>query len=602
MFPGDTTAQVFYYIDIGCILAGAVALLWTLQYYRVIHRLQKNLILEERTDRLLVFVIAIFAFTFIIFAYRLITRQGIFENEFSYYVDTLTSIIFCAGAIFVLYTAQALRRTFAAIGSEFSTMFSAAPIGLCTVSSKGASELLNPRFLAMAGLKHATDVVGKPFSTIPRYATADLDGKAKDALRGDGKFDTEVSFVEDGETVFQHWVSTPIFAADGHTIDKLLIVIEDVTSVKRAEESITRHNVDLENERIILENVVENISLGAILIDQKGHPLFMNSTVRALIGKSATDDTAAAYRAFLEKFAPFKIDELIRQCLEGKPISIPEAEIPEHILSISSVRLAPTSSQKLTDPFDGHLILINDITEERELERAKNDFVSIASHEMRTPLTIIRGNASLVREELTKDASKNAEALGMVESIESGSVRLMKIVNDFLDIVRLEGKRIQFDKEKFDMASLAREVANDIKAPAGKKGITLTFHEPAVPLPQVSADRERARQVVTNLTMNAVQYTDAGGTIELSIAPDGDYLKLSVSDTGIGMDEDAQKFLFQKFSTVGKSFIHSKEYGSGMGLYICRLLTEAMGGNIELEHSEFGKGSTFSFTLPIARS
>jgi signal transduction histidine kinase len=247
------------------------------------------------------------------------------------------------------------------------------------------------------------------------------------------------------------------------------------------------------------------------------------------------------------------------------------------------------------------LVLVEDVTEQRLLDRAKSDFVSIASHEMRTPLTIIRGNASMLREDLVAGAGSNPDAVSMVSSIEGSSIRLMKIVNDFLDVIRLEGgqAKLSLQKEPFDFNSIVQGVVADLQAAATKKNISLTFHAPESPLPLAMGDKERAEQVAINLVMNAIQYTDHGG-IDVSVKKDGGSIMLTVKDTGIGIAEAFQKNLFQKFGTAGRSFAHSKEYGSGLGLYICKLLADVMAGHLQLEKSVPGAGSTFSFSLPLA--
>lgn len=595
----DLAAHCFYYLDLLLVLGAAAALLWTLSYYRTIRRLQQSLLPEGKTDRLLLPAIILFTVALLAFAYRLVLMQGILEATFSPYTDTLTSIIFCSGAIFVLYAAQTLRKAFVTVNNEFAIVFENAPVGIFSVNAKGVIDFLNPKFLEMSGGRRPQDIIGKSPSAIMLHRATGLDIVIRDALLKEESFKTETSFMgRDGRMTYQRWLGTPVMGGNQKRMGNMLILADDVTSDKELEESIRLHSEELEKQRIILENVVDNIALGAILLDQQGKPLFVNRIARSFLNCDA-EKAAGAYLTFLQKFAVQDIEKLVHACLAGTPMRVSDANIGTRIVSLSSVCLTARGSGNLGDAFLGHLILIADVTEERLLERAKDDFMSIASHEMRSPLTVIRGNAQLIREALAGDA-KNGEVLEMASSIENGSVRLMKIVNDFLDVVRLEGKEVAFEKEKVDFVQVAREVAAELERTSSDKNVSLTFHEPLAPLPPVMADQERARQVVTNLVMNAVQYTDAGESIDISIEQDGPYLKMWVRDTGIGIDPDSRKYLFQKFSTAGKSFIRSKEYGSGLGLYICKILTGAMGGKIQLEESELGKGSTFSFSLLIA--
>ena len=160
---------------------------------------------------------------------------------------------------------------------------------------------------------------------------------------------------------------------------------------------------------------------------------------------------------------------------------------------------------------------------------------------------------------------------------------------------------VSFARESFDLVALIKNIVADLQQAAAKKNIYLKFDEPTTHLPLASADKERATQVFINLAMNGIQYTDQGG-ITITIEDNKPFLRVLVSDTGIGISAEFKKSIFKKFGTAGKSFIHSKEYGSGLGLYICKLLVEAMGGTIELVKSQFGAGSTFGVLLPEAEN
>ena len=591
--------QFLNYGDAALLLMGVGALLLVLYYYRAIDRLPKSIMPGDR-NRLLPFLIVLFLVSYAIFGYRLILDQGIFQGTFASYEDTLSSILFFAAAIFVLYATQTLQKTFSKLNTKFAAMFDNAPLGIHTVDAEGVIDFASPMFLAICGAKNAEDVIGKHISKIPLYGGG-VDAILGDAIKAHKRFETELSFAARATDPksYYHLLVTPMDESSAPTKKHMLVLLEDVTKRKQLEESIKQHNTDLENQRIILENVAENMTVGAILLNTAGEPLFINSTAKKL-ANCAEAENAKAYPIIVDAFKKIQLDQLIATCLKGSPFKGTEMDINDKVVSLSSTCLTTLGAgQTLGSAFFGHLILLNDITEQRTLDRAKNDFVSIASHEMRTPLTIIRGNASLVREDL-KEVANNTELLGMVASIEDGADRLMKIVNDFLDVIRLEGGRIQFKKEAFDLVALVQKVTTDLQGSAAKKNIYLKFKMPESSLPLVDGDKERAEQVVINLVMNAIQYTDQGG-IDVEVRQEGASLVFRVSDTGVGIDKGSNPDLFKKFGTSGKTFIHSKEYGSGLGLYICKLLVEAMGGHIELEKSEIGTGSTFMFSLTVAK-
>lgn len=240
------------------------------------------------------------------------------------------------------------------------------------------------------------------------------------------------------------------------------------------------------------------------------------------------------------------------------------------------------------------------IAEQKLLAQAKSNFMAIASHEMRTPLTVIRGNAELLLQS-TKQTPKNAETIKFLDGIRRNSIRLLDILHDFIDVMHLEESSVTVNKEKFDPVKLIRDVVADLRYVATEKKLYIRFEEPAAPIPMILADVDKTRQIITNLASNAIHYTDQGGVTVLIgtvVEPSGTFVKISVTDTGVGIPPESQAMLFQKFSTISKTFLRTKEYGSGLGLYISKTFADAMGGSVRLEKSTPGKGSTFSVSLP----
>ena len=363
------------------------------------------------------------------------------------------------------------------------------------------------------------------------------------------------------------------------------------------EKKVKERTIELEYEKKKLYEITQNMATGAILLDFSGRVVFINKAAEEIINYPRLEYENLEHEKVLNKFFetfPDKMVNALKMCIDGKPSDIPEAEYDGKVFH---VLFQCIESENLTKE---HLIWIEDITQSKKLERSKKEFVAIASHEMRTPLAIIRGQAELLLRH--KATSLPKEMAEKIQSIYNSSIRLLYIVNDFLDITWLEEKRIVFKKESFDVIALIKEVVYDLKENADKKNLKLVFNEPSNYLPNTIADRERTRQVIMNLVANAIQYTN-GGEITLSISQTGNYfLKIFVKDTGIGIELEKQSTLFQKFQIASKVFIKSREYGSGMGLYITQLLVSQMGGEIKLEESQLGKGSIFSFTIPIAGS
>jgi len=347
---------------------------------------------------------------------------------------------------------------------------------------------------------------------------------------------------------------------------------------------------DGEHARLVAS--INSLPIGFVMADTDGTVLLSNNTTEKIL------HLEHAPRTIIDIGAPFQgtlnVVEQYQLCIkEKRVIHIPEVTVRSRFIRTFFVPvMIPIGHGDVV----GVVLLTEDVTEQTLLEQAKNSFVAIAAHELRTPLTIIRGNAELLPGTLPPGES-SAKARAMVDAIQRSSIRLLDIVNDFLDIRALEEKRTSFRNNPFDIIELTKEVLTDLKERAAKKNLSLTLSTPTTSIPAVAADRDRTREVIMNIIANALQYTEHGGiTVEAGI--ENGLVKISITDTGVGIEPDQQYLLFQRFQTVSDRFLHSKEYGSGMGLYVSRLLVEGMGGTIWLEKSAPGKGSTFSFCLP----
>lgn len=244
----------------------------------------------------------------------------------------------------------------------------------------------------------------------------------------------------------------------------------------------------------------------------------------------------------------------------------------------------------------GNRLIVRDVEKQRELDRAKEEFFSVATHELRTPLTAMRGNAALMMQYLG-DKTKSADLREMAADIHTVSERLIKIVGDYLNMLRLEQNRLEFKFEDAGVEQLIEEALKEVEVAAKEKGLEVKFEKTNAQLPTVRADPDRLKQVLINLIGNAIKFTEKG-SITVEAGPQDKFVKVSVADTGLGMPPERQSQLFQKFRQVGDK--KSGAMGSGLGLYISRLMIEGMGGKIWLERSEVGQGSTFCLTLPKA--
>ncbi|HSX06750.1 MAG TPA: ATP-binding protein [Candidatus Saccharimonadia bacterium] len=380
-----------------------------------------------------------------------------------------------------------------------------------------------------------------------------------------------------------------------------LVVMTDITELTNAA-AMVEHQVQvrthqLHEEQAKLKAAIEDLPLGFMFIDNKNHILVQN---RALHSIFAQEKTAGFSVEQLQKLMP-KVDvmtqlETVRH--SGKPVEIREATMGERILHLY---IAPVvTTEKGIDAATGCVILVQDITEEKVLARSKDEFFSIASHELRTPLTAIRGNTSIIMKYFQDVLSKEPTLPGMISDIHESSTRLIEIVNDFLDVSRIEQGKMSFSFESLDIGEIVRSVFAEMRIVADQKKLSLAFEEKTKPLPKVWADKNRLTQIVYNLVGNAVKFTEAGG-ITARASVEGDVVKLRIIDTGHGISRENQKLLFHKFQQASDSILTRDDTrGTGLGLYISSLIAKSMHGELVLEHSEPQKGSSFMITIPLA--
>ena len=245
----------------------------------------------------------------------------------------------------------------------------------------------------------------------------------------------------------------------------------------------------------------------------------------------------------------------------------------------------------------GFVAVLHDVTREKELEQVKNDFFSMVTHELKTPLTAIEGYTKLML--MGRPGPINEEQERFLRTVTSQTDVLKGMIQDLLDMSRIAAGRLTLSPETLDVAPLMVRVVERFKPQAAHKELDLVLREPegdALAL-QVEADASRLEQVLGNLVTNAMKFTPAGGTITLGWTPGGGMLRVSVTDTGKGIPTEAQARVFDKFYQVEQGDTRSVG-GAGLGLYICREIVAAHGGELSVS-SQLGKGSVFTLELPV---
>jgi signal transduction histidine kinase len=351
---------------------------------------------------------------------------------------------------------------------------------------------------------------------------------------------------------------------------------------------------------------LDSLNMGFIMCDVNPEVVLTNASMKRMLATKVGSEQADHTEWRLEKidkvFQPaIDLKSLVSKSLNNNQVVECKAvDFGQHVLRLFIAPMINKVSQGTKQKI-GVVVLVEDITEQKVLERSKEEFLSVASHELRTPLTAIRGNAALIKRYYANKVA-DQDMTEMIDDIHTSSIRLINIVNDFLDVSALEQHKIIMKPETVKLDNLTDEVVRELEHLCQAKGVTLVRAEDMTNLPAVKADRQRIKQVLYNLIGNAVKYTEHG-SITVNAQADGRFVYTTVTDSGRGMSEESQRLLFRKFQQAGGSLLtRDTTKGTGLGLYISKLIVESSGGTIGLVSSALSKGSVFRFSLPRADS
>jgi two-component system phosphate regulon sensor histidine kinase PhoR len=333
-------------------------------------------------------------------------------------------------------------------------------------------------------------------------------------------------------------------------------------------------------------HVLTYVADGVFLVDRGGEVRLWNPTMEAITGVEARTVIGAQAADVIPDWQTLAERIPVGGAEPVQPETVPlETEYGERWVSVSGVEF-----------FDGTVYALRDLTETRRLEQLKAEFVATASHELRTPLAAVYGAAqTLRRHDFALDESGRER---FVSLIVDESERLGRIVNDILLANQLDVGNLELRSELFDPGDLVERVVEAARAHA-PSSITIEVAA-GPPAPAIPSDRDRVRQVLVNLVENAIKYSPEGGRVEVGAVPDDRMVRFFVRDEGLGIPEDEQRRIFDKFYRLDPHMTAGVG-GTGLGLYICNELVRRMGGRIWVESNE-PQGSIFSFVIPAGES
>lgn len=379
---------------------------------------------------------------------------------------------------------------------------------------------------------------------------------------------------------------------------------------------------EIQETRSRLYHAIENIQEGFALFDADGRMTLANRPFGTLLlGVENELPLGQSYEALITKMAATRIDRDAVDAWLASARTYHDAPSGTQIWELTGKSWVGATERRTDD--GGSVMVVTDLTEikrhEQELDdlveklqkasAAKSNFVANVSHELRTPLTAVLGFAriaqnrfeSVIFPNMVVEGRRTERAVTQVrenfEIMIAEGQRLTKMINDILDLEKIEAGQMIWDIEPLDMGSVIRQAAAATNSLYTSKG--LAFHIDVEPdLPPVAGDRDRVVQVVINLISNAVKFTDRGHVACVAKKGAGPFVSVSVSDTGVGIAPEDQSEVFDKFRQVGDT-LTEKPSGTGLGLPICREIVEHLGGSITVD-SMRGYGSTFTFQLPLA--
>ena len=371
------------------------------------------------------------------------------------------------------------------------------------------------------------------------------------------------------------------------------------------DQNMTKLNKSLEQESTKSDAIIQAIGDGVIVVSQTGEVLVINPAAQQMTGWSADDGLHLHFESILKL-----------QNADGTPIESGANPVSRVLNVGQQVRenelcIITKSGKKVYVAFvispmgegDGAIAVFRDITKERDEEKAQAEFISTASHEMRTPVASIEGYLGLALNPNT--ATIDEKARDFITKAHASAQHLGHLFQDLLDVTKADDGRLKETPAVIDVVEFTRDIVVGLQAKASDKGLELIYKPDGSktttgttvisPVLFAHVDKDHLREVLDNLVENAVKYT-LEGSVTVDVTATDDYVRVAIADSGLGIPAEDLPHLFQKFYRVDNS--DTREIGgTGLGLYLCRKLIEAMDGRIWVE-SEYKKGSTFYIEIP----
>ena len=496
--------------------------------------------------------------------------------------DPQGKVLYYDGSLVDITEQVRAQEALRASEARYRALVESSPDGIA-IHQDGRCVFINPAGARLLGANKPEELLGKPALDFvhPDYREAVRERVQRSLAEWQPAPPLEERFIRLDGTVLDVEVTAVPVLWEGQPA--MQVIFRDISERKRME-------ADLKASEERYRDLFENANDGIYILDRTGRILSLNRKAQEITGYTLEEIRGQLYTMLVpsgpeRKQARRAFLKNMRGQSDKTELTIRRKDGREVVLELS------------TRPIwqNGQIIGIQgigrDVTERKELERLKSEFISTVSHELRTPLTSIKGYVDLV---LAGDVGPlTPEQREFLTIVAQNTTRLTELINDLLEIERLESGRIEFEFVELSLEEVLQNVARSLQVNAEQKGLEF-ITEIASGL-KVRGDRERLAQVFLNLLSNAIKYTPAG-TVELKAYRENDTVVVAVRDTGIGLSESDMQKLFQKFFRADNPYVR-KAGGTGLGLSIAKAIVERHNGTITVT-SQLGQGSTFTVRLP----
>lgn len=492
-----------------------------------------------------------------------------------------------------------LLEDLSSLESYARDLFSFLPLPVCLISSIGIILDTNPSFEEISGYG-TEEIIGSPVENV--FDEKEIEALTKETLEKGVVKNKEIKILTKEKTEIIGSAATTLRKTEEGEVVGYFLGFFDLSKVKKRErelketqaaltnmiEDAEEARVNAEEEKNKTEAIINNLTDGLLVFNKENKLLLMNPLAEKIFDVKTRD---LVNRSVSELKTFPTLDPLIKILeKEAKKVFKEELLVKENLVFEVTTAHVEVKEKKL-----GSLVILHDISREKVVERMKTEFVSLAAHQLRTPLSAIKWTLKMLLDGDLGEVTE--EQKSFVTKTYKSNERMISLINDLLDITRIEEGRYVYKPVLAELEPVIRLVINSSKDEAERKKIKLEFKKSEKKLPRVVMDVEKIKLVAQNFIDNAIKYTPAGGGVRVSLKCLKKEIEFSVKDTGVGIPKDQQERVFIKFFR-GANVVRMDTEGTGLGLFISKNIIEAHGGRAWFE-SEENKGSVFYFTLPI---